>query len=46
MHEHLMQRVATAVVDDPESGMFRCRRDVFTDPDLFDLEMKYICLSI
>ena len=39
---HLMQRVATAVIDDPETGMFRCRRDVFTDPELFELEMKYI----
>lgn len=42
MHEHLMQRVATAVVDNPETGEFRCRRDVFTDPALFELEMKYI----
>ncbi|HKR92753.1 Rieske 2Fe-2S domain-containing protein [Novosphingobium sp.] len=42
MLEHLMHRVATAVVDDPETGLFRCRRDVFTDPELFELEMKYI----
>lgn len=42
MIEQLMQRVATAVVEDPESGQFRCRRDVFTDPDLFELEMKHI----
>ena len=38
----LRDRVETAVVDDPETGIFRCRRDVFTDPELFDLEMKYI----
>ena len=42
MHEHLVQRIATAVVDDPKTGTFRCRRDVFTDPELFELEMKYI----
>jgi len=42
MLEQLMGRVATAVVDDPETGLFRCRRDVFTDPELFQLEMKHI----
>jgi len=31
-----------AVVEDPEHGIYRARRDVFTDPDLFELEMKYI----
>jgi len=35
-------RLETAVVDDPATGSFRCRRDVFTDPTLFDLEMKHI----
>ncbi len=38
----LRQRLATAVVDDPATGAFRCRRDVFTDPELFELEMKHI----
>lgn len=42
MNATLRQRVETAVVDDPATGVFRCRRDVFTDPALFDLEMKYI----
>ena len=28
--------------DDPENGVFRCRRDIFTDSDLFELEMKHI----
>lgn len=27
---------------DESTGNFRCRRDVFTDPDLFELEMQYI----
>ena len=42
MNAILKQRIATAVVDDPESGIFRCRRDVFTDPEIFEREMKYI----
>lgn len=38
----LRERIQTAVVDDPEKGVFRCRRDIFTDPDLFEIEMKHI----
>ncbi|WEK41993.1 MAG: SRPBCC family protein [Candidatus Sphingomonas colombiensis] len=38
----LRERIQTAVVDDPANGIFRCRRDIFTDPDLFGLEMKHI----
>jgi benzoate/toluate 1,2-dioxygenase alpha subunit len=30
------------VQDDKEAGVFRCRRDIFTNADLFELEMKYI----
>ncbi len=40
--EEVRSKLDGAVVDDPEHGIFRARRDVFTDPDLFDLEMKYI----
>lgn len=36
------QRLTNAVQEDPENGVFRCRRDVFTDSDLFELEMKHI----
>ncbi|MDO6805187.1 Rieske 2Fe-2S domain-containing protein, partial [Wenyingzhuangia sp. 1_MG-2023] len=28
--------------EDKEQGLFRCRRDMFTDPELFELEMKHI----
>ncbi|WP_269747807.1 Rieske 2Fe-2S domain-containing protein [Sphingomonas sp. TDK1] len=42
MTSTLAERIAGAVIDDPEAGLFRCRRDVFTDPALFDLEMKHI----
>lgn len=34
--------LATAVEDDKEAGVFRCRRDIFTNEDLFELEMKHI----
>jgi benzoate/toluate 1,2-dioxygenase alpha subunit len=42
MMTDLRTRLQTAVEDDPATGTFRCRRDVFTDPELFDLEMKHI----
>ncbi|RFU45471.1 Rieske 2Fe-2S domain-containing protein [Paraburkholderia sp. DHOC27] len=31
-----------AVQDDKENGVFRCRRDIFTNADLYELEMKHI----
>jgi benzoate/toluate 1,2-dioxygenase subunit alpha len=31
-----------AVQDDTENGVFRCRRDIFTNEDLYELEMKHI----
>lgn len=42
MDASLRNRIETAVVDDPQTGTFRCRRDIFTDPALFELEMKHI----
>lgn len=38
----LAQLLDGALVEDGETGQFRCRRDVFTDPALFELEMKLI----
>jgi benzoate/toluate 1,2-dioxygenase alpha subunit len=38
----LRKNIETAIVDDEELGIFRCRRDIFTDPALFDLEIKHI----
>jgi benzoate/toluate 1,2-dioxygenase alpha subunit len=32
----------TALQDDPVTGNFRCRRDIFTDEQLFELEMRHI----
>ena len=42
MLEKFIERLQTSVEDDTETGVFRCRRDIFTDPDLFELEMKHI----
>lgn len=38
----LLDYLDGAIVDDPATGTFRCRRDVFTDPVLFDLEMRQL----
>lgn len=38
----LEERVKNAVIADAERGIYRCHRSMFTDPDYFDLEMKYI----
>src|SRR5215217_5351408 len=42
MDTHLMERLETAIVEDKENGLYRARRDVFTDPEWFELEMKHI----
>jgi len=42
MSTDLMERLETAVVEDEANGIYRCRRDIFTDPELFELEMKQI----
>jgi benzoate/toluate 1,2-dioxygenase alpha subunit len=36
------RRLDGIVQDDPEKGIFRARRDMFSDEDLFELEMKHI----
>jgi len=33
---------AQYLIDDKEKGIFRADRNVFTDPEIFELEMKYI----
>src|SRR4051794_3037087 len=35
-------RLPSFMEDDPQTGRFRVARDIFTDPDLFELEMKHI----
>lgn len=41
-YEDVEKLLDTALQDDKEAGVFRCRRDIFTNPDLFELEMKHI----
>src|ERR1700740_3445827 len=36
------QKLGRALVEDPAQGIYRCNREIFTDPELFELEMKYI----
>jgi benzoate/toluate 1,2-dioxygenase subunit alpha len=41
-HDHLASVLDDAVVDDREAGIFRANRRIFTDEDVFELEMKHI----
>ena len=36
-HHDVEQLIEGALQDDQENGVYRCRRDIFTDPDLFEL---------
>lgn len=40
--DHVRTRLDGALVEDPSTGRYQVRRDVFTDEELFELEMKYI----
>jgi benzoate/toluate 1,2-dioxygenase alpha subunit len=40
--DHVKSTLAGILVEDPGRGIYRVRRDMFTDPELFELEMKYI----
>ncbi|MEI5997085.1 Rieske 2Fe-2S domain-containing protein [Paraburkholderia bengalensis] len=40
--KQLDELLRDAVQDDKENGVFRCRRDIFTNADLYELEMKHI----
>ncbi|MFZ2528648.1 MAG: benzoate 1,2-dioxygenase large subunit [Rhodococcus sp. (in: high G+C Gram-positive bacteria)] len=40
--DHLRTHLDDALVEDPENGRYQIRRDVFTDDELFELEMKHI----
>jgi len=35
-------KLPSLMEDNPQTGRFRVARDIFTDPDLFELEMKHI----
>ena len=42
MSDKVIERLEASVEDNSETGVFRCRRDIFTDLELFELEMKHI----
>jgi benzoate/toluate 1,2-dioxygenase subunit alpha len=42
MYEATIQRLQDSVQEDPAKGNFRCRRDIFTDPEFFEIEMRHI----
>lgn len=42
MFDRLDGKVGAALEDDAAKGIYRVDRDIFTDPKLFDLEMKHI----
>ncbi|MGD9773112.1 MAG: benzoate 1,2-dioxygenase large subunit, partial [Diaphorobacter sp.] len=41
-YQNIEKLLEDALQEDKEQGIFRCRRDIFTNPDLFELEMKHI----
>ena len=40
--DHAASVLADAIIDDTDAGVYRANRRIFTDPDIFELEMKYI----
>ncbi len=42
MSTNLIERLEASVEENPETGAFRCRRDIFTDPEIFEVEMRAI----
>ena len=42
MLDTIRKTLDTAVQDDPANGVYRVSRDIFTDPEIFELEMKHI----
>ena len=42
MPDTMQNTLDTAVQDDPVNGVYRVGRDIFTDPEIFELEMKHI----
>lgn len=42
MLQNVAAKLESSLVEDEQKGIYRCKRDIFTDPELFELEMKYI----
>lgn len=41
-YDLIRRKIDGAVQEDPGQGIYRMKREVFTDPELFELEMKHI----
>ena len=42
MLDTIQKTLDTAVHDDPANGLYRVSREIFTDPEIFEIEMKNI----
>jgi benzoate/toluate 1,2-dioxygenase alpha subunit len=42
MLDKVLERLEASVEENEATGSSRCKRDIFTDPELFELEMKHI----
>ena len=40
--DDVTRKLDRALVEDPARGIYRCNREIFTGPGLFDLEMKHL----
>ena len=40
--DDITRKLDRALMEDPAQGIYRCNREIFIDPELFDLEMKHI----
>ena len=40
--DDIAHKLGRAVEEDPAQGIYRVNREIFTDTELFELEMKYI----
>lgn len=38
----IVERLDAALIEDPANGLFRCDRAIFTDKELFELEMEHL----
>jgi benzoate/toluate 1,2-dioxygenase alpha subunit len=42
MIQDLLKKLEAAVIDDPVTGAFKCHREMFTNPEIFELELKHL----
>ena len=42
MLDKVLERLEASVEENEATGSFRCKRYIFTDPELFELVMKHI----